>query len=346
MRGRVAISLLCAPLIGASLIGHAADSAVAAVAAGSLVVPNWRAESNQVLAEYGTSLSSAGDVNGDGFDEVIVGAPEYSHGQGSEGRAYLYDGSASGLSRAPTWAAEGNQASAYFGHSVSTAGDVNGDGFDDVIVGADAYDGGQENEGKAFAYYGSASGLSDTPDWTGESNQSEAAYGVSVGTAGDVNGDGFDDVIVGALYWSGDLIDQGAAFVYLGSASGLSSTPAWEVEGDQQSELLGSSVGTAGDVNGDGFDDVIVGATQYDNGQFDEGGAFVYLGSSSGVSTTPVWTGESNSDSAYYGVSVGTAGDVNGDGFDDVTVGAYNESPGGRAFAYDGSPSGPSLSQS
>jgi hypothetical protein len=102
------------------------------------------------------------------------------------------------LSTTPNWTAESNQANAYFGFSVASAGDVNGDGFSDVIVGAYRFDNGQTDEGAAFVYHGSASGLSTTPDWTAESDQDFAEFGFSVASAGDVNGDGFSDVIVGA----------------------------------------------------------------------------------------------------------------------------------------------------
>jgi hypothetical protein len=102
------------------------------------------------------------------------------------------------LSTTPDWTAESNQAGAQFGFSVASAGDVNGDGFSDVIVGAWLFDNGETDEGRAFVYHGSASGLSTTPNWTAESNQAGAWFGYSVASAGDVNGDGFSDVIVGA----------------------------------------------------------------------------------------------------------------------------------------------------
>ncbi|MBN2677470.1 MAG: FG-GAP repeat protein, partial [Anaerolineaceae bacterium] len=98
------------------------------------------------------------------------------------------------------------------------------------------------------------------------------------GTAGDVNGDGFSDVIVGALYYDNGQTDEGGAFVYHGSAAGLSLSADWNAEGDQENAWFGYSVGTAGDVNGDSFSDVIVGACYYDNGQENEGRAFVYYG--------------------------------------------------------------------
>jgi hypothetical protein len=98
--------------------------------------------------------------------------------------------------------------------------------------------------------------------------------GYSVATAGDVNGDGFDDFIVGAIFWDGGQTDEGMSFVYQGSASGPRSGPN-TTEGNQTNAYSGNSVGTAGDVNGDGFDEVIVGAFCYDHGEIDEGRASV-----------------------------------------------------------------------
>ncbi|MFC1638987.1 integrin alpha [Patescibacteria group bacterium] len=308
-------------------------------------VAAWTAESDQVSAYLGNSVSSAGDVNGDGYGDVIVGAFYFDNGQEDEGRAYVFLGSRSGLSGTPDWTAEPDQANAYFGKSVSSAGDVNGDGYGDVIVGAVQYDADQTNEGRAFVYHGSASGLSDTPDWTGDpTDQINAWFGNSVSSAGDVNDDGYDDVIVAAYSYNNGQTDEGSAYVFLGSASGLSSTPDWTDESDQASSYYGMSVSSAGDVDGDGYDDVIVGAYGYDNGQTDEGRAYVYLGSESGPSATPDWTAEADQTYANLGYSVSSAGDVNGDGYGDVVVGALNYDDGqtdeGRAYLFLGSASG------
>jgi len=267
-------------------------------------------------------VGTAGDVNGDGYDDVIVGAELFDNGQPAEGAAFVYHGSATGLSTTADWTAEPNQASALFGGSVGTAGDVNGDGYNDVIVGAYGYDDDQPGEGRGFVYHGSAGGLSATPDWTAESDQAFAEFGNSVRTAGDVNGDGYADVIVGAPDYDNGQSDEGRAFVYHGSATGLSATPEWTAESDQAEARFGISVWTAGDVNGDGYDDVIVGARLYDNGQVNEGRAFVYQGSAAGLSATPDRTSESDQRGAHFGFSVGTAGDVNGDGYAEVIVGA------------------------
>jgi len=261
-------------------------------------------------------------VNGDGYSDVIVSAPYYDNAETDEGRAYVYHGSAGGLATAPAWMAESNQAGAAFGGSVATAGDVNGDGYSDVIVGASRYDNGQTDEGRAYVYHGSAAGLAAAHAWTADGNQTGAHFGHALGTAGDVNGDGFSDIIVGAPLFTSAEADEGWAFAYLGSASGLAASPAWTEERNQAYAQFGISVGTAGDVNGDGYSDVIVGASRYDNAQTDEGRAYVYHGSVAGLAITPTWTVEINQGNAEFGIAVATAGDVNGDGFSDVIVGA------------------------
>ena len=314
----------------------------------------WMMEGDRENAEFGSSVGTAGDVNGDGFDDVIVGAPLSKNGQKNQGAAFVFYGSARGLSTVSSWMVEGDQEDAFFGKSVGTAGDVNGDGFDDIIVGAPGTIDGQSAEGQVFVYYGSPTGLSATADWEAKIGKPKARFGISVGTAGDVNGDGYDDVIIGADRYSNDQSREGAAFVYFGSATGLRTVIDWMAESNRSDAFFGSSVGTAGDVNGDGYDDVVIGARCFDD-DIDswpcdgfnfpiksEGRAFVYHGSAAGPSNIADWIGDINQEYAFFGSSVGTAGDVNGDGYDDVIIGA-NGLFGGRSYVYYGSDQGLSL---
>jgi MYXO-CTERM domain-containing protein len=281
---------------------------------------------------FGWSVSDAGDVNNDGYDDVIVGAFKYSY---STGRAYVYTGSASGVSTTAATTLTGEATGNQFGLSVSGAGDVNNDGYDDVIVGALRY---SSNIGRTYVYAGSASGVSTTAVTTLTGGGSGYYFGLSVSGAGDVNGDGYDDVIVGAYGYSSDT---GRAYVYAGSASGVSSTAATTLTGEATGNQFGWSVSDAGDVNNDGYDDVIVGATGYSSGT---GRAYEYAGSASGVSTTAATTLTGEATYSEFGNSVSGAGDVNNDGYDDVIVGARGFSSTGRAYLYAGSASGVSTS--
>jgi hypothetical protein len=299
----------------------------------------WRFTGRQSCARLGNSVGTAGDVNGDGFDDVIVGAEYYDGRKGNEGAAFAFYGSPSGLPLRPDWGAHGAKAGSQFATAVATAGDVNGDGYDEVLVG-------QAGAGTAaFAFYGSAQGLSPTASWAVDEGQADSMFGTAVATAGDVNGDGYDDVVVGDRWYDGGgQRNEGAAFVYLGSPSGLATSPGWMAEGVERDAWFGSSVARAGDVNADGYDDVIVGASLYGGGQHAEGRTFLYLGSAAGLAETASWTAESDQVDAAFGYAVSTAGDVNDDGFDDVVVGTPgfdNPQAGeGRAYVFLGSPDG------
>lgn len=307
-------------------------------------IPASTMEGDQVTAYYGYSVACAGDVNGDGYDDIIVGAHQYSNGQTNEGRAYIYHGSATGINIVPAAILEINQSHAQFGCSVSTAGDVNGDGFDDIIVGAKFYDNGQLDEGRAYIFHGSITGIITTPAVSLEGNDNGSFFGISVSNAGDINNDGYGDVIVGASYFDDGIVVGGKVFVYHGSAIGINAIATLTLDCGQASAYFGSSATSAGDINGDGFDDVIIGANQYTNGQNYEGRVFIYYGSVSGLNPSPILTMESNQVSAFYGTSSASAGDVNNDGYGDILVGAYQYSNGenneGRAYLYLGSAAG------
>jgi len=309
-------------------------------ATGFSSVADWSFESDQAYAFLGRSVASAGDVNGDGYSDVLVGANGYTDDQMNEGRVYLFLGSATGLETTAAWVGDGNQVDSEYGMTVASAGDVNGDAFSDVIIGARFYDNGETNEGRAYVYYGSASGLSGTPDWEVESNQTNAQFGVCVTAAGDVNGDGYGDVAVGAWRYDGGQTDEGAVFVYHGSSAGLSTSADWQAESDQGSALFGHGIANAGDVNGDGFGDLIVGAHFYDGAFTNSGGAWLYMGSDAGLESSADWMESADQASTRYGAIVAGGGDVNGDGYSDIMVGSPNYSNGstseGAAFVYYG----------
>jgi hypothetical protein len=291
--------------------------------------PDWMATGEGDNNHFGYSVDTAGDVNGDGYDDIIVGAYHY---QEFTGRVYVYAGNAHGLSATPVFTITGDGPNIYFGRSVGAAGDVNGDGYDDVIVGAQAYD---HWTGRAYVYAGSPSGLGATPIFTADGEGPSNSFGRSVGAAGDVNGDGYSDVVVGAPGY-GDF--EGRIYVYAGSADGLGAAPTFTATGEEANGRFGYSAGTAGDVNGDGYDDLIVGA----NGQSQNTGwVYAYAGSSTGLSATPIFTATGEGEYNHFGYSVSAAGDTNGDGYDDVIVGAYhyNDSTG-RAYVYPGNANG------
>ncbi len=295
------------------------------------------AEGDQADATFGFSVASAGDVDSDGYSDVIVGAPFYDNGSMSEGQVWLYHGWTGGLSAA-AWMFDADEDFAYVGWSVASAGDVDGDGFGDVIVGAPGFTHAYQSEGRVWVFLGSTAGVEDVAVWGGNGWQANAWYGTAVAGAGDVNADGFDDVIVGAPYFDYPDPDEGLAFLYLGSAGG----PASESyrRGAQDGAEFGTSVAGVGDVNRDGYDEVLVGSPTFDYWESDEGLAFLYLGSAGGFGVEFALDDADQAD-AEYGHSVAGAGDVNGDGASDVIVSApyfdAGQSDEGAAFAYHGS---------
>ena len=314
---------------------------------------------NATGIELGYSVHTAGDVNADGYDDILVGIPKYSPPEiERSGRVLAFYGGPYGLSTDPDWIMDGFLKGAHFGNSVSTAGDVNGDGFDDVIIGADEYklvfDGvsGEPKSGKVFVFYGSADGLLEVSTWYIQAEAPSIALGWAVSTAGDVNNDGYDDILISAPMYSGsdDQSSEGKIYLYLGSSAGLSATPDWTYECDQPAAQCGYSLDSAGDVNHDGYDDVIIGTGYWNGTQIDEGAAMVFLGSELGLEPVPSWFVEGGQASAQFGYSVAGTGDVNGDSYDDLLVGApsYSQYPGiddrvGAVFLFYGSSEGPGL---
>ncbi|OUJ76146.1 hypothetical protein BXP70_02415 [Hymenobacter crusticola] len=287
--------------------------------------------------QFGYGLAGVGDVNGDGYADIIVSAPGAYK---LEGRAYLYLGASTGLSAQATLVLRDPLAVIHdnFAKCVASAGDVNGDGYADVLISAD---GNSTSQGQAYVYLGSSNGLPATPSISLLDPTATASdvFGSSLASAGDVNGDGYADVVVGA---PGASNLQGRAYLYFGGSTGLSVTPSVTFPDPTTSyDSFGCSVSSAGDVNGDGYADVIIGANKAIGGN---GRAYLYLGRSTGFSTTPslILNNPGGNAPGFFGQSVAGAGDVNGDGYADVFIGAYLPvgGAGGRAYLFLGSSAG------
>lgn len=306
--------------------------------------PAWVYESNIKEAQFGYAVSSAGDVNHDSYDDVLIGANTLSPALTNQGAVFLFYGGSTSLSLSSDWSYTGEQDYANLGSAVSYAGDINGDDFADVLISAPYFNGTYSDQGQVLVFHGSSSGLSLIPDNYLQIDADGAWFGYAVSNAGDVNHDGFDDVVIGAPMFTdsaGIHEHEGAAFVYHGSPSGLPADPAWRYESDQTWANLGWSVAGAGDVNNDGFADVIAGAPMYEYDQPDEGAAFVFRGSLSGLISWPEWNGQGNQATSQFGWSVASARDTNKDGCADVIAGAPEymkdeKTKMGRAFLYVG----------
>jgi hypothetical protein len=298
-----------------------------------------RSPNQQPLGYFGYSVSGAGDVNQDGFADVIVGAYFEDPGTSPDeaGRAYIFSGRDRRLLfelMSPNEQFGGN-----FGISVAGAGDVNQDGFADVIVGAYRESpGGLTNAGRAYIFSGQDGSLlfqliSPNPRVGG-------AFGISVAAASDVNQDGFADVIVGAAGDSPGTSPPGAGRAYV--FSGQNGTLLFELisPNEEQFGNFGTSVSGAGDVNQDGFADLTVGAYSEAPGTSpnDAGRAYVFSGQDGSLLFELISPNEETA--GHFGLSVSGAGDVNKDGFADVIVGAAGESPqfleAGRAYIFGG----------
>jgi UDP-3-O-[3-hydroxymyristoyl] glucosamine N-acyltransferase len=291
--------------------------------ASQAMTPDQVLESNEPNSQFGISVAGAGDVDGDGYGDLLVGAPQIDAGQTNEGRAYLFRGSASGLIPTPAWTFDGNETEAQNGFQVAGAGDVNKDGYADVLVAAPYGDDGQADEGVVRLFLGSASGLSATPAWTSGANQANAAWGWSISTAGDVNGDGYADVLVGAYLYDQNTTNDGAVALFLGGASGLAASPVRTYSPGGANSELGKAVAWVGDINADSYADFVIGAPDYNGGQASEGRIWIYYGNPTPPTTAAQFI-EGNTTNAQFGKALSGAGDVNGDGYSDLLVGAPN----------------------
>lgn len=257
----------------------------------------------------GSSIKAAGDVNGDGIDDIIVGAHLNDAGGISAGAAYVVFGRTTGfgasvnlatLTSTTGFVIQGDAAGDEAGYTVSGAGDVNGDGFDDVLVGDTFAAGTGADPGRVWVLFGKASGFGpiDLSNLAASAGFLISGNGISnnpaatatfarstVGAAGDVNNDGYGDIIIGAFLDDAGGVDAGAAYVIYGKGQGfgpidlntLADNAGFKIQGDSAGDNAGRAVSAAGDLNGDGFADVIVGAPTENNSYIVYGKATTFV---------------------------------------------------------------------
>ena len=257
-------------------------------------------------SQFGTSVSDAGDVDGDGTPDLVVGIPFDNDGNSNSARVF------SGRDGSVLYNFNGVSQFDDFGKSVSGAGDLNGDGRADLVVGA--------TSGRSARVF---SGIDGSVLFS--FNGSFDGFGDSVSGAGDVNGDGTPDLIVGEPGADNNDFNSGSAHVF----SGVDGSELYIFNGDNGGDFFGNSVSGAGDVNGDGMADIIVGAPFDDNNWIDSGSARVLSGSNGSV----LYNFDGDSAGDRFGWSVSGAGDVNGDGIEDLIVGAENGGANGGGYA-------------
>lgn len=290
----------------------------------------------------GIAIAGGGDVNGDGFDDILIGARYNNQAGTASGKTYLIFGKNTGWF--PNMNLVNSDASFlgefpedFSGSALSIAGDVDDDGFDDILIASPGNDQGGNMAGKCYLIYGKETGWGKDTDL----GQSDATFygksnfdvsGSSVSITGDVNGDGFDDIIIGSGGGQG-------AYIMFGSTSGLMmntnlSNADASLVGEPDSGRAWRTISTGGDVNNDGFDDILIGADLNSEGAPGAGQSYLVLGRDQGwakgislSNSAASFIGEAQNDNSGGMLSI--AGDVNGDGFDEILISAYNNDEGG-----------------
>jgi len=301
----------------------------------------------------GFAVTGNCDINNDGFCDAVIGSYGYTSSAIKDaGKVDIFLGKMSGinLSATPDFTIIGGTKinktgfkglgiGGKFGYSLDCGGDLNNDTYDDIIIGApstsmiDTTGGGTDTiseVGAFYVFYGNASGISLTNADTVYGTQATMALGFKVAGLGDVNGGGFGDVAVSAPGFDGN---KGVVYIYAGRmAGGINRTPVKTLLGSAAGEQYGTALAGPGDINGDGLQDILIGAHNYTyiagtRRDTSAGRAHLFLGSSTSISSTPVWQAVGPHKNAQFGFSVSGAGNFDGIGQRDILVGANQYNP-------------------
>ena len=259
------------------------------------------------------AVAGVGDLDGDGFDELAAGAVGGT--TTTPGQVVVWPGASAGPDPASWWDPSPASAGWQYGQSVAGAGDLDADGYADLVVGGDH---------RAWVHYGSATGVGGRTVRIDDPDGRSGAFGFAVAVAPDLDGDGVDDLLVGD---PGYDTSRGRVQVHLGVAGGTVDTTASQtLLGQTAGEWFGVDLDGAGDIDADGYGDLIVGAHAWSG---ITGRAYFFHGTTTGVTTSPQATLAGIDPLDNFGRAVSAAGDVDQDGHADVVVGAFN---GGAAY--------------